>query len=107
MRVLPKRTPENYDILMISILETNPSLYNHLYQTIVTDMVITSHFHINGPSEGLLLLLDMKDGALGHMTRLNMGVLKKHTHHVQVLIIQLVLGEAFKNSFFRLERLQD
>ncbi|KAJ8954256.1 hypothetical protein NQ318_005852 [Aromia moschata] len=81
--VLPKQTPEGYSIIFFKIMDSNPDNYSFPLSVRVFDMATMLDLHKNGPSKGMIILVDMKGVMLGHMLKLSVVVMKKFMYYLQ------------------------
>ncbi|KAL1501265.1 hypothetical protein ABEB36_006620 [Hypothenemus hampei] len=81
--ILPEKTKEGYVVVLTKLMNTNTEVYNPQIDFKITDMHILRHIHVEGPGNGFVLIIDMKGGVFGHMTKLNLSETKKNMVYLQ------------------------
>ncbi|CAH1382203.1 unnamed protein product [Tenebrio molitor] len=81
--VLPRKTPEGYSVILMKLMDPNPDVYNFAVQLKYFDMACMLYLHQHGPSNGHLILLDMKEVVFGHVTKLGPLNMKKFLYYLQ------------------------
>lgn len=83
---LPEKTSEGYRILLTGLRDTNPDVYNPQVGSKIVDMQVMRVIHTEGPGNGIVLILDMKGGVFGHVTKLNLSEFKKFLVYLQTAL---------------------
>ena len=65
-------------------MDTNPDVYNPHVGSKIFDMQMMLEMHTKGPTNGVVMVMDMKGGVFMHLTKLNLGELKKFLVYIQV-----------------------
>ncbi|KAK3933413.1 Alpha-tocopherol transfer protein-like [Frankliniella fusca] len=81
--VFPKMTPAGYQIIFHRLSQYEPSKYIFADGVKVLNMTMESARCLTGPQKGYFILFDMTGVKLGHLTRLNLGLLKKFFMFIQ------------------------
>lgn len=82
--VFPKLTPQGYQIIFHRLSQYEPSKYVFADGVKVLNMTMEAARCTTGPQRGYYILFDMTGVKLGHLTRLNLGLLKKFFAYIQV-----------------------
>jgi hypothetical protein len=67
----------------MKLMDPNPDVYNFAVQLKYFDMACMLYLHQHGPSNGHLILLDMKEVVFGHVTKLGPLNMKKFLYYLQ------------------------
>lgn len=89
--MLPKKTPEGYVILMLSLLNTNTEVFNCTTFLNYVITVATLYLHQIGIQNGAVAIFDMNGFSLGHVTRLNLNDIKHSLTFVQVPLLTIFI----------------
>ncbi|KAJ8916014.1 hypothetical protein NQ315_010882 [Exocentrus adspersus] len=81
--VLPKQTPDEYSVIFIKLINSDPDLYNYPLQIRCFDMLTLLTLHREGPKKGMIILVDMKGIVFGHLLKLSVVVMKKFFYYLQ------------------------
>lgn len=81
--VFPNMTPEGYQIIFHRLSQYEPSKYVFADGVKVLNMTMESARYHTGPQKGYYILFDMTGVRLGHLTRLNLGLLRKFFAYIQ------------------------
>lgn len=81
--VFPNATPEGYQIIFHRLSQYEPSKYVFADGVKVLNMTMESARYTSGPAKGYYILFDMTGVRLGHLTRLNLGLLRKFFAYIQ------------------------
>ncbi|XP_052129781.1 alpha-tocopherol transfer protein-like isoform X1 [Frankliniella occidentalis] len=81
--VFPTMTPSGYQIIFHRLSQYEPSKYVFADGVKVLNMTMESARCLTGPAKGYFILFDMTGVKLGHLTRLNLGLLKKFFMFIQ------------------------
>ncbi|XP_022186334.1 retinaldehyde-binding protein 1 [Nilaparvata lugens] len=81
--IIPKKTPEGYQVLFQKIQSTDYSIYNFDEACKLFIMSMDSVIREEGPLPGYMILLDYKNVRLGHLAKTNMSTLKKMFKYIQ------------------------
>ncbi|XP_050311781.1 alpha-tocopherol transfer protein-like [Anthonomus grandis grandis] len=95
--ILPQRTKENYIVVLAKLMDTNPDLYNPQLASKVFDMQILRHVYTEGPSSGVLVIIDMTGGVFGHLLKMNLTDFKKFLVYIQDAMPIRLIGVHFIN----------
>lgn len=77
-------TPEGYQIIFHRLSQYEPSKYVFPDGVKVLNMTMEAARYHTGPQKGYYILFDMTGVRLGHLTRLNLGLLRKFFAYIQV-----------------------
>ncbi|RZC37853.1 CRAL TRIO domain containing protein [Asbolus verrucosus] len=83
LNILPKRTPENYAVMLMKLIDFKTDNFNFINMIRSINMISTLHLHQYGYEDGVVVLFDMKGFTLGHLTRINLTAFKKALYHLQ------------------------
>ncbi|KAJ3663847.1 hypothetical protein Zmor_008068 [Zophobas morio] len=97
--VLPKPTPQGYNILLSKLIDVTPEKFDFTKLTRMVDMVAALYLNERGPLDGVVIVYDAKGCTFGHLTRINLDVMKHSTEIIResipVRIKQIHLINAF------------
>ncbi|XP_001808164.2 alpha-tocopherol transfer protein-like [Tribolium castaneum] len=80
---LPEKTPEGYVVVVMKMIDTRPENYNCVNQINLMDSIMMLYLHQHGTCNGIVSISDMQGISFGHMTRMNLGAIKKQLFYVQ------------------------
>jgi hypothetical protein len=83
INILPKRTPEDYAVLMVKLIDSKTDNFNCVNIINAINMVSTLHLHEKVVANGAIALFDMKGFSLAHLGKLNLMAIKQALYHVQ------------------------
>ncbi|CAH0564944.1 unnamed protein product [Brassicogethes aeneus] len=83
MTVLPKKTPEGYIVILMKLIDCDPDKFVFAHQIRNFDMNVIRHLNTQGTSEGVVIVVDMDGMVFGHLTKLNIIVMKKFMFYLQ------------------------
>nr|XP_022904815.1 alpha-tocopherol transfer protein-like [Onthophagus taurus] len=83
MTVLPKKTKENYSVMITRLIDSSPEFYDYNNQIKVIDMVGTLTLMQRGPSDGQAMIMDSEGFGFAHMMKANLTSSRKHLTFVQ------------------------
>ncbi|XP_060534442.1 alpha-tocopherol transfer protein-like [Cylas formicarius] len=83
LSVLPEVSPEGYTIFITRLMDTNPENYSPVMGHKIFDMVALLQQHTKGPTNGIMVIMDMKGGVFGHVTKINLSDFKKFMVYLQ------------------------
>ncbi|CAH1367255.1 hypothetical protein MTP99_008507 [Tenebrio molitor] len=81
--VLPKRTPEDYAVLITKLIDTKTENFNCLHVLNVINMVISMYLQQNPIPSGGIAVFDMMGFSLAHLGKLNLMAIKQALYYVQ------------------------
>ncbi|KAJ8979814.1 hypothetical protein NQ317_001305 [Molorchus minor] len=81
--ILPKLTPEGYSVIFFKMMDPNPDAYSFPLGIRCFDMAAMLHLHKNGPTKGMIILMDMEGVVFGHLLKLSIVVMKKFMYYLQ------------------------
>ncbi|KAJ3665874.1 hypothetical protein Zmor_001339 [Zophobas morio] len=76
-------TPEGYTILLTGLLDHRPEKYNYNNELLLLNLVYCLHVHKYGFAEGVIVIVDLQGGSLGHLARVNLSSQKCMFEHLQ------------------------
>lgn len=85
LNILPKLTPEGYCINYMKLVDCDPDHFHFINQLKQFDMLTMLHLSKCGPCNGYVLVLDMEGSVFGHLTKVNLIVVKKFLFYLQVI----------------------
>ncbi|XP_063929940.1 alpha-tocopherol transfer protein-like [Zophobas morio] len=95
--VLSKKTPEGYSIIFIKFVNSNSDNFNLLDQLRYVNMVCMLHLYQEGPSNGYLILVDLKEMTFGHVLKLRPLLAKHFFYYLQEAMPVRLKGIHFFN----------
>ncbi|KAL0267029.1 UNVERIFIED_CONTAM: hypothetical protein PYX00_009408 [Menopon gallinae] len=81
--IFPKKTPENYQVVFHKLNNPDPLQYVFNDGFKLLSMMIDAVYAKEGPLPGLLILFDLTDVKIGHITRLPLNSVRKCLEYIQ------------------------
>lgn len=81
---LPGVSNDGDDMVLTKLLDTNPDVYNPQVGAKLFDMAMMFQIYTKPPSNGIILIIDMKGTVFMHITKINLGEFKKFLIYLQV-----------------------
>ncbi|KAB0791369.1 hypothetical protein PPYR_03169 [Photinus pyralis] len=94
---LPKRTPENYRVFYIKLLDHDLSRYVLKDQLKIMDMVLVVDILRSGTSDGLVIVCDFEDATVGHVLKTHVTEVKKFLTYLQEALPVRLKGLYYTN----------
>lgn len=85
--------------MLTRLIDLNPDRYNPQMGFKVFDMLMLRHTHLEGPANGVVVVIDMKGGVFGHLTKVNLGEFKKFLIYLQVSQHKPIFAQFPKGTF--------
>lgn len=82
--VLPEKTPKGEHVLLQTFYNTDASKFNYCGFAKKVDMMISLYNHFLGMSPGQQVIVDAANYTMGHLSKIDMTVLKKYALFLQV-----------------------
>ncbi|KAH0814822.1 alpha-tocopherol transfer protein-like isoform X1 [Tenebrio molitor] len=82
-KVLPKRTPEDYSIFLVKLIDFKTENFNTVHFINIVDMVYILNLHQTIMASGVILVYDLRGFSLGHLTKLNLTAMRQVLFHIQ------------------------
>ncbi|KAF7286641.1 alpha-tocopherol transfer protein-like [Rhynchophorus ferrugineus] len=80
---LPGESKDGDDIVLTKLVDTNPEVYNPQVGAKLFDMAMMLHTYTKPPSNGTVLIIDMKGSVFMHITKINLSEFKKFLIYLQ------------------------
>ncbi|XP_030764355.1 uncharacterized protein LOC115888700 isoform X2 [Sitophilus oryzae] len=83
---LPGTTKNGDSIALTRLMDTNPDVYNPQVGSKMFDMLMMLRMYTVGPTNGIVVVMDMKGSVFMHVTKMNLGEFKKFMVYLQIII---------------------
>ncbi|XP_030764353.1 alpha-tocopherol transfer protein-like isoform X1 [Sitophilus oryzae] len=80
---LPGTTKNGDSIALTRLMDTNPDVYNPQVGSKMFDMLMMLRMYTVGPTNGIVVVMDMKGSVFMHVTKMNLGEFKKFMVYLQ------------------------
>lgn len=97
MIALPKLSPEGYRLLVYKLRNTDPSKVQFGEATKAFCMFNDVQISEDGPTNGYVVIFDMKGVKLGHLAKVQFGPLRTFMNYIQVSCLFQLLSHETKN----------
>lgn len=105
LTLLPQKTKEGYRIFLSGLMDTNPDLYNPQTANKLFDMHCMRLIHTEGPSNGIVVVIDMNGGTFAHLTKLNLTEYRKFLVYLQTAMPIRLMAIHFINVVSFMDRI--
>ncbi|XP_063929941.1 alpha-tocopherol transfer protein-like [Zophobas morio] len=95
--IFPKKTPEDCSIIFIKFVDSNSDNFNLLDELKYINMVCMLHLYQEGPSDGYLILVDLKEMSFGHVVKIRPLLTKNFFYYLQEAMPVRLKGIHFFN----------
>ncbi|KAJ3651819.1 hypothetical protein Zmor_017828 [Zophobas morio] len=103
--VFSKKTPEGYSIIFVKFVNSNSNHFNLLDELKYINMVCMLHLYQEGPSDGYLILVDMKEVTFSHILKLRPALVKNFLYYLQDAMPVRLKGIHFFNPIAFMDKI--